>query len=148
MTPSELKALIDADQQATALAAAGNDSACAERCSVIAPKLLKETRLSRMGILGLYANPADGMTVLGTIDAVAEGNPVVAEIRRFMEPGVHKDCLPDWGLPSMRAALTVPVQSGGLGLTAELAAPILRAAEVSQVFTHLDIAAAREAEGN
>lgn len=143
MTPAELKSLIDSDTTAAALFAAGNDSACAVRCSEIAPKVTRETRLSRMGILSLYANPADGYTVLATIDAVAQGNPIIAEIRSFMGPGVHPSCLPDWSIASIRAALTVAVEAGGLGLTAELAAPILAAVEFPQTITTDAVTAAR-----
>lgn len=144
MTPAELKTLINSDPQAKAYFDAGNDSACAVRCGEIAPPVLVELRLSRMGVRALYANPIDGQTVLATLDAVAGGNPIIADIRRYMEPGVHPSTLPDFGLVAIRAALTTPVQDGGLGLSAELAAPILRAAEQQPAFTHLDISAARE----
>lgn len=143
MTPQELKALIDGDATTKALFAAGSDVACAERCMVIAQKSLRETRLSRLGILSLYDDPAIGYAVLGTIDAVAEGNPIVAEIKKFMEPGVHPSCLPDWSLKSIRESLTKPVQSGGLGLTAEQAGPILAAAEVVPLIIALDVSNAR-----
>lgn len=134
--------LIDSDAVAAALAAVGNDSSCADRCSEIAPKTVVETRLSRLGILSLYADPAAGATVLGAIDAVAADNPIVAEIRSFMGAGVHPSCLPDWSLPSIRAALTAPIEAGGLGLTAELAAPILAASERPQTITVDEVSAA------
>ncbi len=143
MTPSELKTLIESDATAKALFDAGNDSACAVRCGEIAPVVLVECKLSRMGVRQLYADPVAGQTVLATLDAVAQGNPIIADIRRYMEPGVHPQSLPDFGLPAIRAALTKPVQDGGLGLTDEQAGPILRAAERPQTFTHMDIAAVR-----
>lgn len=52
MTDQQLHDLIIADTQAKAMADAGNDSGCAERCSVIAPKVRKQHRLTE---LGLYA---------------------------------------------------------------------------------------------
>ena len=39
MTPAELYTLIQSDPQAKALFAAGNDTACATRCGVIAPPI-------------------------------------------------------------------------------------------------------------
>lgn len=143
MTPAELKTLINSDPQAKAYFDAGNDSACAVRCGEIAPPVLVELRMSRMGVRALYADPIAGHTVLATLDAVAEANPIIADIRRYMEPGVHPQTLPDFSLPAIRAALTTN-QPDGLGLSAELAAPILRAAERQPTITHLDISAARE----
>lgn len=142
MTPQELKALIDSDTQATNLAAVGNDAACAARCSAIAPKLLQSTRLSELGILGLYANPVDGMTVLGTIEAIATQNALFAKVLSFMQPGVAAECLPDFALPAMRAALTLATNLGGLGLSEQLAAPILRAAEIPETITANEVSTA------
>lgn len=144
MTPSELRTLINNDPQAKAYFDAGNDSACAVRCSEIAPPVLVELRLSRMGVRSLYADPLDGQTVLATLDAVAKQNPIIADIASFMGPGVHPSTLPDFGLPVIRDALTAPTGAGGLGLSAELAAPILRAAERQPAITHMDIARARQ----
>ena len=106
------------------------DSECAARCRAIAEKDLVSLRLSELGVMALYANPADAETVLQTIEAVANGgNPVVKRILKFMQPGVPEASLPDFSLPAIRAALTAPANFGGLGLSAELAAPILQAAE-------------------
>lgn len=143
MTPTELKALIDADQTAKdCLTLHGDYTACAARCSVIAPRVIRETRLSRLGLRALYSDPTIGQTVLSTIDAVAQQNPIVEDVRRFAEPGVHPSCLPDWGNPFIRAALTTPANQGGIGLTAEQAAPILAAAEYQQTISADDVAAA------
>jgi hypothetical protein len=143
MTPQELKTLIESDSAALAAFTAGADADCAIRCMSIATPATIETRLSRLGILSLYANPSVGYSVLATIDAVAASNPVVGVIRSFMGPEVHPECLPDWGLASIRAALTAPTESGGLGLTSDQAGPILRAAEVPQQITTGEIEAAR-----
>lgn len=124
----------------------GNHTEIANRLSSILPKRLVETRLSRLGILSLYANPSDGLTVLATIDTVAQSNPIVAEIKAFMGPGVDPSCLPDWSLPSIRAALILPVELGGLGLTQELANPILAASEKPAIIDVNDVSEALRSE--
>lgn len=146
MKSADLLVLIQSDEQASALFAAGDDTGCAVRCSVIAPKVVRETRLSRLGVRSLYADPTVGQTVLATIDVVAQSNPIIADVRRFAEPGVHPSCLPDWGHPSIRSALIAPVEAGGLGLNAEQAAPILAASEYPQTITQDDVAAVRNAQ--
>lgn len=50
MSPADLQVLIQSDPQAAALFAAGDDTGCAARGSAIAPKIVRETRLSRMGL--------------------------------------------------------------------------------------------------
>jgi hypothetical protein len=139
MTPLEIKALIQSDAEASRLLDAKNDSACAERCSLIAPKLLKETRLSRLGVLSLYGNQADGLSVINAIKAAALSNPLWAEVWAFMQPGNDAVCLPDFADDQVRAALKVSTQSGGLGLTQALADPILRAAEMMQTISPLEV---------
>lgn len=136
MTPSELKSLIESDADATALANAGNDEACAARCSVIAPKLLVSTRLGDINIVSLFANPVDGETVCQTIEAVAEQNPVVKRAWRWAAPGAPGI---DVGDVKVRAMLIAPTNLGGVGLTEAQAAPILAAAEQQQRFTAAQI---------
>ena len=139
MTPAELKILIEGDTEASQLMAAKNDFACAARCSLIAPKLLKETRLSQLGILNLYAIPIDGMTVIETIATISESSPLFALVESFIKPNVHPHMLTDFAHPGIRAALIVSVENGGLGLTEKLANPILRAAEIPQTITALEV---------
>jgi hypothetical protein len=54
VTPKALKTLIESDQQATDLINAGNDYACASRCSEIAPVKNIPSPLTITGILFLY----------------------------------------------------------------------------------------------
>lgn len=136
MTPSELKSLIESDAEATALANAGNDEACAVRCSVIASKQIVPTRLGDVNIVGLFSNPIDGETVCQTIEAVAEQNPVVKRAWRWAAPGAPGI---DVGDAKVRAMLVAPTNLGGVGLTQEQAAPILAAAEQQQRFTAAQI---------
>lgn len=130
-----LRNLTQSDLVSQELAHRADDNALAKRLSEIAPPVYRECRLSRLGLLSLYANPQDGLAVLQAIDAAKVGNPLIAEVARFMEPGVDALMLPDFGLPSIRAALTLPVAQGGLGLSAELAEPILRAGQQQPIIT-------------
>jgi len=139
MTPAELKSLIESDAEATALANAGNDEACAVRCGVIAPKVLVPLRLGDINIISLFANPVDGETVCQTIEAVALQNPIVKRAWRWAEPGNPGL---DVGDVRVRAMLVTPTNLGGVGLTQEQAAPILAAAEQQQRFTAAQIAEA------
>lgn len=136
MTPSELKSLIQSDAEATALANAGNDEACAARCGVIAPKVIVPKRLGDINIVSLFANPADGEAVCQIIEAVANSNPVVHRAWRWAAPAAPGI---DVGDPKVRAMLVAPVNLGGVGLTPEQAAPVLAAAEVAQTFTAAQI---------
>ena len=140
MTPEELKALIESDPQATALVNAGNDYDCAIRCSEIAPVRNIPSPLTIMGILNLYQdNLGLGAFVVATIKQVALGNPVIGEMLPFMGPATQQDARPDFGLPAIRQALVTPVEWGGIGLTQEQAAPILRAGESSQKITPIEV---------
>ena len=61
MTPTELKALIESDKEASAFADAGNDTACAIRCGEIAPKVVGgQVLVNKLSIIGAFADPADG----------------------------------------------------------------------------------------
>lgn len=142
MTPQQLKALIDSDSTAAALAAAKNDFACAERCMEITQKVLKPLPLSELGLLALYeSDPILGETVLQTIEGVAEQNPIVRRVFKFASEKSNN--LPDWGSASIRATLTRPVVENGIGLTEAQAGPILRAAEQTPTITALEVEFAR-----
>jgi hypothetical protein len=140
MTPEQLKILIESDPQATALINSGKDYDCAVRCSEIAPVNIISLPLTVMGILSLYQhNLALGALVIGTIRQVAENSPVIREMLPFMGPSTQQDARPDFALPAIRQALVTPVQFGGIGLTQEQAAPILRAGEAKQTITALEV---------
>jgi hypothetical protein len=140
MTPQELKQLIQSDTEATQLISQGSDWACAERCVEIAPLTRKPLPLSEMGVMSLYAeDPMTAETILQTIEGVAQSNPIVARINKFIGPGVSTESLPDFSLPSIRQALVTPVEFGGIGLTQEQAGPILRSGETKQKITALEI---------
>ncbi len=139
MTVEDLKKLIESDAEAKALAEAGAADVCAARCRAIAPKLTQLTRVTELTILSLYSNPADAETVLQTIEAVAESNPVVNRVLKWLQPGAPGI---DIGDSRVRQLLVAPVQSGGVGLSAELARPLLAAAEVEPQISGADVSTA------
>lgn len=140
MTPQALHDLIQSDETAAALAAAGDVAGCHARCVVIAPKLPRRLKISRIGLMEIYeSDPAAVLPVLAAIDASA--NPLIVELRHWMGPGVHPESYPDFGKAGIRAALTAPAEAGGLGLTTEQAAPLLAAGEEAEVITVEEVAA-------
>ena len=140
MTPEQLKSLILSDSIAKAAAEAGDDETCAARCRLIAPPVLVSCKVADINIVGMYANPADGEAVCQQIEAVAQANPIVRRALKWIvetsSPGL------DLGEPKIRHLLTLPIASGGVGLTAEQAAPLLRAAERQPDITAAQVAIA------
>lgn len=139
MTPEQLRALIESDAQAKALAETGAADLCAARCRSIAPKVTQETRLTELSILSLYGNPLDGETVMQTIETVADTNPVVRRILKWLQPNAPGV---DMGDARVRQLLVTPVASGGVGLSPILAAPMLAAAEVEPQISGADVSTA------
>jgi len=140
MTPQELRAIIDADTTALALMQLGQDQACADRCVEIMAPTINGVYLTELSIVALYANPTDAETVMQIIDQASETNPLVKRVAAWTKPGAPGI---NFGDPRIRAMLTTPQQQGGVGLTAEQAAPLLKAAEQSVVVTALDVSNAR-----
>ncbi len=139
MTVDELRALIESDAEAKALAETGAADLCAARCRAIAPKVTQLTRLTELSILSLYSNPADAVTVLKTIETVAATNAVVGYVLKWLQPGAPGV---DVGDARVRQLLVAPVQAGGVGLSAELARPLLAAAEVEPQISGADVSTA------
>lgn len=138
MKPEELLNLIKSDAIATTLIESADDFTCAERCSLIAPKIRKELFISRLGILELYShNPMLGISVLNKIDNSAINNPIVKEVVSFMKP--ESFSLPDFSLDSVRNTLITPLNMGGVGLTYEEALPILEAGVQSQEIKPIEV---------
>jgi hypothetical protein len=140
MDPLELKQLIASDPVAKALADAGDDETCASRCQAIAPPVLVSYRVADINIVGMFDNPADGEAVCQQIESVALTNPIVKRALKWIletsSPGL------DLGEPKIRYLLTLPIVNGGIGLTAEQAAPLLKAAERQPTITSAQIAVA------
>lgn len=139
MSPQELKALIESDAEAKRLASTGAADLCAARCREIAPKVARQTMVSELSILNVYPNPADAETVLQTIEAVAKANPVINRVLKWLQPGAPGI---DIGDARVRGLLVAPVQSGGVGLSQELARPLLAAAEVAPEISGADVSTA------
>jgi hypothetical protein len=139
MTVDELRALIESDTAAKALAETGAADLCAARCRAIAPKVTQQTMISELSILNLYANPVDAETVLQTIETVGKSNPVVRRVLKWLQPGAPGI---DIGDARVRQLLVAPVQAGGVGLSAELAGPLLAAAEVEPQISGADVSTA------
>ena len=139
MTVDELRALIESDTEAKALAETGAADLCAARCRAIAPKVTQLTRITELSILSLYSNPVDAENVLQAIETVAAGNPVVNRVLKWLQPGAPGV---DVGDLRVRQLLVAPVQSGGIGLSAELARPLLAAAEVEPQISGADVSTA------
>jgi hypothetical protein len=139
MSPEELKSLIESDAEALRLASTGAADLCAARCREIAPKETRETLLTELSILRLSADPTTAETILQTLEAIAEHNPLIKRVLKWMQPGAPGL---DFGNPVVRAMLTMPVQSGGVGLTAEQARPLLAAAEVEPNISGADVSTA------
>lgn len=141
MTPTELKALIESDELATQLAASGNDAACAARCSVIAPKVYKETILTERGLyVALGAEVAE--TILQKLAGFAAANqtqsPIIARVLDWLKPnngGV------DFG-DAQTLGLVGLLTQGGL-FTAEEYAALSAIALVPQTITEAQIERAR-----
>jgi len=134
MAPSELKTLIESDQQALAHWNAGRHAACAGRCGEIAPTLRQ---------------PVDG----GLIQKIASMNGVWAKITLARESAetpdvikgicitfldwVRKDWRIDFDLPEVETMLGGLLQAGLV--TAEEVAALDAVANVPQVFTTDDV---------
>jgi len=120
MTPAELKSLIESDAEATALANAGNDEACAIRCGVIAPMVRVSTTLTERGLYK-ELGPVMAETVLQKLEGYAAAEQAYsALVKRFLKWLEPNNDGVDFGLKStldMAGALT----QGGLLSTEEYA---------------------------
>lgn len=142
MTPQEIRTEILASQELRALIESGQDATIAARLTEDMPGKIVPLRISELGLLALYANPADGEAVLQTIEQVAAGNPIIKRVLKFMQPGVPENSLPDFSLPGVRLALKTPIVAGGLGLSDALAQPLLDAMEVADNVSANEVSAA------
>jgi len=125
-TIEEIHDAILADENLKALAIAGRDGDIVELLPDHLPREVVEHRMAELDILALYSDPQAGETVLQQIEAVAEANPIVKRVAKWMAPGAPGI---DLGDMRVRGMLTLAAESGGLGLTPEQATPMLVAAE-------------------
>lgn len=132
MTPQELKQLILSDEQALAFAGSGNYTECAIRCESIASPKIVNTFIGELGFFGLYQSPLQAEAVMQKIEAVAQVNPVVNRLLKWVQPGAPGV---NFGDSRVRYMLTLPMESGGLGFTSQEALPLLEAAETKRRIT-------------
>lgn len=140
MTPQQLRQIIDADATAFALMQARHDQACADRCVEIIAPTINSVYLTELSIVALYPNPADAEAIMEIIEQVSQTNPIVKRVAAWTKPGAPGI---NFGDARIRAMLTTAPEEGGLGLTAEQASPLLKAAEQSVIVTALDVSNAR-----
>ena len=142
MTPQradQIRSLIANDPIAKSLFDDGRYGDCAVRLSAIALPITRSLPLSKMGIVAVYRdNPMLAMQVLAALESASKVNPIIAVMLAFMGPGNPENSYPDFGDPSIRAALTAP-QPHGLGLTPQQAAPLLAAGQQPDTITGRDI---------
>lgn len=142
MTPQEIRTEILASQELRGLIESGQDESVARQLTETMPGKIVPLRISELGLLALYADPTQGETVLQTIEAVAEANPIIRRVLKFMQPGVPESSLPDFSLPGVRLALKAPVEMGGLGLSDALAQPLIDAMTVADVVSAIEVSEA------
>ena len=138
MTTAELTALIQGDATALQLAQAGSDDACASRCREIADPVPYQRFITELTILSLYDDPTAAEAVMVKIETVAQSNPVVARVLKWLQPSAPGI---DAGDARVRTLLTASTAQGGIGLTTEQAQPILDCAAQQQNITGRDVAA-------
>lgn len=137
--PIALKQLIESDSIASSLFENKSYGDCAIRCCEIAPKVYRQLRLSKIGVLDVYRdNRSTGHLVLRRLAELAKTNPDAEIMLEFMGPGNPESSYPDFALPEIRMALTAP-SPYGLGLTQEQAMPLLLAGEQPDTITGLDV---------
>jgi hypothetical protein len=109
MTPQELKALIESDPQATALAEAGNDYACAIRCSKISPLIRSSLILTERGLYNKLG-PIVAETLLQKFERYTGSyKTLVSRVLTWLRPSEGGS---DFGDPSMIEFLSLLLAEG------------------------------------
>jgi hypothetical protein len=76
-----------ADPEAKAMADAGNDIGCANRISEIsAPQVSQFTYVYDRGVIAAFPDPAIGHSFLNGLAVVAEQNPVIGRVLKWLSP--------------------------------------------------------------
>lgn len=140
MTPNELKTLIESDAQALALAEAGAADRCAERCRVIAPKVLGSKLMSYRSIASVSTLETLAR-LISSVDLFCDSghplSPVVREMRNYLRgDGV------DLGHASTQQMLSLFAADTNLPLTNEDFLSLKESASDSQHITGADITTA------
>ena len=140
MTPSELLTLIASDAQATAFFSAGNDEACAARCTAIAPPLRQPVPADRVQEIASL-NGMWGMLKIAALNTSLSNPPRGAAVSfiDWIEQG--RALNPDNAAVQQMAATLVSYSLA----TAEQIAQISDAANTPQIITFHQVGAARQA---
>ena len=80
-----------------------DDTAAAAMASTLLPAQVTEgSRYTELGIIAAFSDPAAGETVLQTLEATAESNPLLARMLGWLKPGMPGL---DFGNAALRAAV-------------------------------------------
>jgi len=109
MTPQELKALIESDPQAKALAEAGNDHDCAIRCSEIGPLIRSSLILTERGLYNKLG-PMVAETILQKFEQYdGSYKALVSRVLKWLRPSEGGS---DFGDPAMIQFLSLLLAEG------------------------------------
>jgi len=109
MTPRELKALIESDPQAKALAEAGNDHDCAIRCSEIGPLIRSSLILTERGLYNKLG-PMVAETLLQKFEHYTGSyKALVSRVLKWLRPSEGGS---DFGDPAMIQFLSLLLAEG------------------------------------
>ena len=140
MTPTELLTLIASDQQATAYFNAGNDEACAARCTAIAPPLRQSVPADRVQEIASL-NGMWGMLKIAALNTQLSNPPRGAAVSFIDWIEAGRPLNPDNPAVQSMAATLVSYSLA----TAEQIAQISDGANTPQVITFHHDGAARQA---
>jgi hypothetical protein len=104
MTPEALKAIIESDPQAKALAEVGNDYDCAIRCSQIAPKIRVSLLLTERGLYNRLGPMAAETLLQKLLQYTGSYTSLVHRVLSWLKPSEGGS---DFGDPSMIAFLSL-----------------------------------------
>ncbi len=135
MTPQELKALIESDPQAKALAEAGNDHDCAIRCSEIGPLIRSSLILTERGLYNKLG-PMVAETLLQKFEHYTGSyKALVSRVLKWLRPSEGGS---DFGDPAMIQFLSL-LLAEGLSITQSEFDAINNLSLSNQIITPLEV---------
>ena len=103
ITVEELHNIIKNNTVAKALADAGNDNGALDAVQPDLPtEVVEESFFTELSILSAFSNPIDAETCLQKLETVAESNPILKRVLKWITPGAKGL---DFGNASVRAQL-------------------------------------------
>ena len=135
MTPRELKALIESDPQAKALAEAGNDHDCAIRCSEIGPLIRSSLILTERGLYNKLG-PMVAETLLQKFEHYTGSyKALVSRVLKWLRPSEGGS---NFGDPAMIQFLSL-LLAEGLSITQSEFDAINNLSLSNQIITPLEV---------